>query len=76
MKRSFRKNVTYQKSIIMSFTVLYLICMVFSTYLVKERYTAEYKDAMSNKISSLIDAIDNSYFHVHPPCGMECQQIL
>ena len=62
MRRKGRKTISYQKSIILGFVVLYVTCMLFSTYLVKKNYAANYKESLTNKIMSLREAIYNPYF--------------
>ena len=62
MKKRTRKNITYQRSIIIGFAALYITCMLFSTYLVKENYVRSYNDYLVNKAISLRNSIYNSYF--------------
>ena len=62
MKRRTRKRLSYQRTIILGFTVLYFICMLFSTYLVKENYVKSYEEYLSNKVVSLRSSIYDSYF--------------
>jgi len=62
MKRQTRKKITYQKSIIIGFAALYITCMLFSTYLVKENYAKNYQDYLSNQFLTYRNSIYNSYF--------------
>lgn len=57
-----RRRTNYQKSIIIGFVALYVMCMLFSTCLVQENYKTAYQDDMSNKLSSLRDSIYEPYF--------------
>lgn len=61
MKRK-RKKLTYQRSIIVGFAALYLTCMLFSTYLVKENYEDSYNSEVGDKINSMVSDIQNPYF--------------
>ena len=51
MKR--RKKLSYQKTIILGFGVLYILCMLFSTFLMKEKYEEDYKEQARNVLTQI-----------------------
>ena len=51
MKR--RKKLSYQKTIILGFGVLYILCMLFSTFLMKEKYETDYKEQAGNVLTQI-----------------------
>lgn len=64
-----RKRISYQRSIIVGFTALYIMCMLFSTYLMKENYEKSYQQYLANKVTSLRNSICNPYFHKYDENG-------
>lgn len=69
MKRGRRKKITYQRSIIVGFAALYITCMLFSTYLVKENYVKSYEDYLGNQLLTYRNAIYNSYYEKFDESG-------
>ena len=69
MSRRKRKRTSYQRSIIVGFTALYIMCMLFSTYLMKENYEKNYQQYLANKVTSLRNSICNSYFSKYNATG-------
>lgn len=48
----------YYSMIVISFLTLYLVSMVFSTYMVKENYTKEYRDYLTNLKHGMVEAFE------------------
>lgn len=69
MSRRKRKKISYQRVIIIGFMTLYVTCMLFSTYLMKENYEKAYQQYLANKVSSLRNSICNPYFQKYNASG-------
>ena len=69
MSRRKRKKISYQRVIIVEFMTLYVTCMLFSTYLMKENYEKAYQQYLANKVSSLRNSICNPYFQKYNASG-------
>ena len=69
MSRRKRKKISYQRVIIIGFMTLYVTCMLFSTYLMKENYEKAYQQYLANKVSSLRNSICNPYFRKYNASG-------
>ncbi|MBR3600976.1 MAG: HAMP domain-containing histidine kinase [Lachnospiraceae bacterium] len=69
MSRRKRKKISYQRVIIVGFMTLYVTCMLFSTYLMKENYEKAYQQYLANKVSSLRNSICNPYFQKYNASG-------
>ena len=69
MSRRKRKKISYQRVIIVGFMTLYVTCMLFSTYLMKENYEKAYQQYLANKVSSLRNSICNPYFQKYDASG-------
>ena len=48
----------YYSMIVISFLTLYLVSMVFSTYMVKENYVKEYRDYLTNLKHGMVEAFE------------------
>lgn len=63
MRRRKRKNLSYQRTIIVGFAALYVMCMLLSTYLVKENYENTYKNELNTKINTIFSSISHPSVH-------------
>lgn len=57
-----RQKLSYQRTIVVGFLALYVMCMLFSTYFVKENYENTYKKEINHKIQSIFSSISYPSF--------------